>query len=137
MAYHPAGPQAALVEKLRTASILWFILGGITALFSLIPLFHVGLGVIMLTGSFPDDPTPPPDFFAYAFILVGAVAIAVGMALSFCMILTGLRLRQLRSRTCCIVVSALACTAFPFGTALGVWTLIVLCRPETPELFAT
>lgn len=90
---------------------------------------------MMLTGAFPNNANPPPDFFAYAFILMGAVAIAVGLALSSCMILTALRLRQLRSRTFCIVVSALACTAFPFGTALGVWTLIVLCRRETIQAF--
>ena len=34
-----------------------------------------------------------------------------------------------------LVVAALECLAFPLGTVLGVFTLIVLVRPEVKQLF--
>ena len=49
--------------------------------------------------------------------------------------LSGRRLLQHRSRTFCIIVAALMCLSIPFGTILGVFTLIVLSRPSVRQLF--
>ena len=36
----------------------------------------------------------------------------------------------------CIVMAALACLSMPFGTVLGVFTIIVLARPSVQALFS-
>jgi len=45
------------------------------------------------------------------------------------------RLRQRRSWVFCIVVAALSCIGIPFGTALGVFTLLVLSRHSVKCMF--
>ncbi len=40
-----------------------------------------------------------------------------------------------RHRTFSIVIASLSCMSFPFGTILGVFTLIVLVRPSVKILY--
>jgi hypothetical protein len=47
------------------------------------------------------------------------------------------RLSQRRSRTLCLVVAGLSCFGVPFGTALGVFTFLVLLRPSVARMFDT
>ena len=49
----------------------------------------------------------------------------------------GWRLAQRRARPFCLWVAAVNCFFFPFGTALGIFTLVVLSRPEAREAFAS
>ena len=37
--------------------------------------------------------------------------------------------------TFCFVMAALACAFFPFGTILGIFTIVVLVRPGVKEMF--
>ena len=52
------------------------------------------------------------------------------------MIVAGRKLHTQRSHTYCFVVACFECLWMPFGTALGVFTLIVLSKPTVKELFA-
>ena len=47
----------------------------------------------------------------------------------------GNRLKNHTNYTYCLVVDAIACTFVPFGTVLGVFTIIVLVRPSVKALF--
>lgn len=53
------------------------------------------------------------------------------------MILAGRALAQRRRYTFCLVIAGVACMFMPFGTVLGVFTIIVLLRDSVKELFAT
>ncbi|MDB6020061.1 MAG: hypothetical protein JWR19_4550 [Pedosphaera sp.] len=75
----------------------------------------------------PNAHPPPKEFlkiFIWFYIFMGTLFASAG-ALN---LLSGLFLRQRRHRTFSIVVGALNCLQIPFGTALGVFTLIVLSR---------
>jgi len=48
--------------------------------------------------------------------------------LAVLMIIAGRFLAKRRHHTFCIVVAAIACLFMPFGTILGVFTLVVLMR---------
>ena len=50
--------------------------------------------------------------------------------------LAGRYLSQQRHYTFCLVMAAVACMFMPFGTVLGVFTIIVLVRESVKELFA-
>jgi hypothetical protein len=77
---------------------------------------------------------PPPQLFAvfkwfYAF---GAVfLILAGVA----NLLSGLFLRARKHRIFSIVVSACNCLQVPFGTVLGIFTIVVLVRESVRELY--
>jgi hypothetical protein len=122
-------------QHLNLLSIFHYVVGGMTALFSCIPFLHVAMGVAMLCGAF-EGGNPPPRFFAWMFILFPAVFILIGWALSVVIIIAGRKLKGRASRTFCLAVAGLECILMPFGTVLGVFTIVVLMKESVKELFA-
>lgn len=122
-------------QHLNLLSIFHYVVGGVTALFSCIPFLHVAMGIAMLCGAFEGE-NPPPRFFAWLFILFPAVFILVGWALSVVIIIAGRKLKRRTSRTFCLVIAGIECILMPFGTVLGVFTLIVLMKESVKELFS-
>ena len=73
-------PDSPLVnrddEHLNLLSILHYVLGGITALFSCFPIIHVGLGVMMLlVPAKSGGGNAPPQAIGWVFIVVGGAII--------------------------------------------------------------
>jgi hypothetical protein len=53
------------------------------------------------------------------------------------MVVAGRFLAGRRRRDFCIVIAALACAITPFGTVLGVFTLVVPMRPSVQAMLET
>lgn len=123
-------------EHLNVLSVLHYVLGGLTALFSCFPLVHLGLGIAVLCGAL-DERGSPPRIVGWFFILFAAAVIVAGWALAVLVIAAGRRLRRHVSHTFCVVVAALECIIMPLGTVLGVFTIIVLSRDSVKRLFST
>ena len=121
-------------EHLDLLGIFHFVVGGVTAIFSCIPFIHVGIGIAMLYGRF-DGSHPPPAFIAWVFIVLGSFFILCGWIIAAFMIMAGRRLRQRRARTFCFIVACVECVLMPFGTVLGVFTIIVLNKAPVQQLF--
>ena len=97
---------------------------------------HIFMGVMLLTGNFVQEGQPPPPAFMGWFIIIAATClIVVGMLLSLLILLAGLRLKARRSYTFCYVVAAIECVCIPFGTILGIFTMMILGRPAVKEAF--
>lgn len=124
-------------EQLRLLEIFHYIVGGITALFSLFPLIHVAFGVAMITGGFgPQKPEEPPiELFGGFIVAIGLLFVLFGEVLAFCMILAGRKLAKRIGYTFVFVIACIECLFMPFGTALGVCTIIVLQRESVKRLF--
>jgi hypothetical protein len=128
-------------DQLDLLGVFYYILGGF-GLFGLLgALVYVGIGVILIVAPGLADEPPPPDAAQGAliggilFIVIGLVVAAMVGAVSGCTIYAGRCLRSRRNRTFVMVVAAIMCLSFPVGTALGVWTLMVLSRPEVRTLY--
>lgn len=50
-------------------------------------------------------------------------------------IVSGRSIKRRRRRVFSLIVAGLSCLFFPFGTALGVFTFIVLLRPSVERLY--
>ena len=122
-------------KHLDLLAIFHYIVGGITALFYSITHIHVAIGIAMLLGKF-GGPNPPPAFLGWIFIGIGGSIILMGWALAACMIIAGRKLHKRKARMYCIVVGALECFMMPFGTILGVFTIIVLSKEGVKEMFS-
>lgn len=109
--------------------------GGMTALFSSMFLIHVGMGIAMLNGAL-DGKDPPPKLFAWVFIVIGSVCVVAGWTLAGFIIAAGRRLKRRASHMFCLAVAGLECFLMPFGTVLGVFTLIILQKEPVKQLFA-
>jgi hypothetical protein len=59
----------------------------------------------------------------------------LGWTLAVCMIIAGRFLAKRTHYMYCLVVAAISCIFFPFGTVLGVFTIIVLLRSSVKALF--
>lgn len=123
-------------RQLDLLSTFHYVVAGIIALFGCLPIFHVILGIAMLAGAFDHQQGPPPPrFFGFVFIAMALVMIAMMWATAIAVWIAGSRLRRRTNYTYCLVIAAIACTFVPFGTVLGVFTILVLNRPSVRTLF--
>ncbi|MDA0814455.1 MAG: hypothetical protein O3C21_18940 [Verrucomicrobia bacterium] len=79
----------------------------------------------------------PPELkvfggFMVAFGLLGTLFL---FALATLMVVTGRSLQKRKRRVLCLVTAGLSLISVPFGTALGVFTIIVLQRPAIVAAF--
>jgi hypothetical protein len=81
-------------------------------------------------------PSPPPAEFFAVFKWFYAVMGAWYVSSLVLNVLAGIYLRARKHRTFCIVVAALNCLHMPFGTVLGIFTIVVLARDSVRTAFA-
>ena len=125
------------VKQLELLSVFHYVVGGVMALFSCMPFMHVAMGLAIVSGKFFEntDGSAPPEFFGWFFVAMGLVFILLGWAVSICVIIAGRKLKARRSRMYCMVIAGLECMFVPFGTVLGVFTLIALNKDSIKEIF--
>ena len=123
-------------QHLNLLSIFHYIVGGLTAFFSCIPFLHMALGIAIVSGAL-DNGDAPPQFLGWFLIILPALIIILGWTLAVLIIIAGKKLKQRTSRTFCLVIAGLECFIMPFGTVLGVFTIIVLMRESVQKLFPT
>ena len=121
-------------EHLKLLAIFHYVVAGITALFACIPFLHFFMGLALTTGAFPD--TDPEAQAVGIFIMVFAgLFIVAGWTLAALIAYAGRNLQTRRRYTFCLVVAGVECIFMPFGTVLGVFTIIVLMRDSVKEMF--
>ncbi len=127
-------------EHLRLLSLFHYILGGLTALFSCLFLIHFFIGLTALSNpGFFDSPSPrgepSPAFFGWMFTVLGGIGVLLGWTIGGLTIYAGRCLAARQKYTFIFVMAILNCMSVPVGTALGVFTLIVINRPSVKALF--
>lgn len=132
----PTRPPGEDAQHLRLLEIFHYVLAGVMALFSLFPVVHLMIGLGLATGSFPD--TQGDDearIVGSIFIVVAVALILFGFFCAAMVALAGKFLKERRNYVFCLVVAGLSCLFMPFGTVLGVFTLVVLMRDSVKQLF--
>ena len=119
---------------LNLLGIFHYVVGGITAFFACFPFIHMVIGIAMISGRL-DFRDPPPPVLGWLFVFMSSFFILCGWALAISMIFAGRRLRQRRSHTFCFVFACIECIMMPFGTVLGVFTIIHLSKDSVRQLF--
>jgi hypothetical protein len=82
----------------------------------------------------PGSGPPPGDFFGifkWFYLMVGTLAIGGG----FGNLLSGLLIVRRKLRIFSLIMAAVNCVMVPFGTVLGVFTMVVLLRPSVCEAY--
>jgi len=124
-------------EHLRLLAMFHYVAAGIAALFSLFPVIHLIVGLFIVFGAkyFKNQNNPPPEWFGWFFIIFACCFILVGLTMAILILINGRCLAKRKHYTFCLVMSGIECLFMPFGTILGVFTLIVLSRPSVKPLF--
>ncbi len=122
-------------------AIFHYVVAGLAALFSFFPLLYTTVGAIFIFAARHGTPKPgeepPPEFIGWILAIVGSLLFLLGVAIAICILIAG---RSLAKRTCywlALVVACIECLFIPFGTILGVFTIVVLSRESVKALFST
>jgi hypothetical protein len=127
------------IEHLRLLSIFHYIVAGLAALFSLFPLLYTGMGLLFVWFAQHPDPKqtgePPPEFLGWIFVAFGSFLFLLGLTMAIFILISGRTLAKRRRYWFTFIVACVECLFMPFGTILGVFTLIVLSRESVKKLF--
>jgi hypothetical protein len=125
-------------EHLRLLSIFHYVIAGLAALFSFFPLFYVGIGSLFIflahQPAKPGD-SPPPEAVGWFLIAFGTLWALFSFAFALFIFLAGRALAKRRRYWFAFVIACIECIFLPFGTILGVFTIIVLSRESAKQLF--
>jgi hypothetical protein len=124
-------------QHLNLLSIFYYVVGSFSILFALIPIIHLVIGIMMLSGTFPisDNGQAAPPFLAWFFISLAIVFMAFGAALAVVLFLAAGFLKKRKRYNFCFIAGIVSCLFMPVGTILGIFTIIVLSRPNVKQLF--
>ncbi len=123
-------------QYLKLLSIFHYVVGGIAGLFACFPIIHFVVGISILISSFTQPSQEDfPAAVGLLFTLVAGTVILTGWAFAICIVLAGRYISQRKNHMFCMVMAGIECMFTPFGTVLGVFTIITLIRPSVKELF--
>lgn len=123
-------------EHLKMLSIFHYVWGGLAACGVCFGgLYAIIGGGIMAFAPQAQGPNGPPAAVGGIFLLVGCFIILLAGTMSVLTILAGRNLARRKGYTFCFVIACISCLSIPLGTALGVFTIIVLQRPSVKQMF--
>ncbi len=126
-------------EHLRLLAIFHYVVAGLAALFSFFPLLYTTVGAIFIFAARHGTPKPgeelPPEFLGWIFVVLGLLLFLLGTAMAICILIAGRCLSRRKHYTFALVMACIECLFIPFGTILGVFTIIALSRESVKELF--
>jgi hypothetical protein len=128
-------------EHLQLLAIFHYVVAGLAALFSFFPLLYTTVGAIFIFAARHGTARPgedlPPEFLGWIFAVLGAVLFLIGIAMAICILIAGRSIALRKRYSFALVMACIECLFLPFGTILGVFTIIVLSRESVRGLFST
>ena len=130
-------------EHLKLLSLGYVVSGGVSAFFSLFGLMYVFMGVVMSStlSHLPETPNnsaqgPPPAFVGWIFTIIGLAIFLSALGLAAARFRAAWCVKHHKWRVFCLVIAGIGCLEFPYGTALGIFSFIVLGRESVAQRFA-
>jgi hypothetical protein len=127
-------------EQLGLLSIFHYVVAGLAALFSFFPLLYTTVGVIFIFAARHGTAKPgeelPPEFLGWVFAVIGLALFLIGIAMAICILIAGRSLAKCKHYSFALVMACIECLFVPFGTVLGVFTIVVVSRESVRELFS-
>jgi len=127
-------------EHLRLLAIFHYIAAGLAAFFSFFPLLYTTIGSIFIFVARHGTPKPgeelPPEFLGWIFVGLGSFFFLLGITMAICILTAGRCLARFKCYSFTLVMACVECLFIPFGTILGVFTIIALSRESVKALFS-
>src|ERR1044071_6955711 len=127
-------------EHLQLLAIFHYVVAGLAALFSFFPLLYTVIGTIFIFaarhGTAKSGEKLPPEFLGWIFAMIGSALFLIGLAIAICILFAGRSLALRKRYSFAMVMACIECLFIPFGTILGVFTIVVLSRESVRGLFS-
>jgi uncharacterized membrane protein YhaH (DUF805 family) len=131
-------------EHLKILSLGYVVSAGVSTFFSLFGILYVFMGIMMSTAfsQLPQTPAnpaqaPPPAFVGWIFAFIGLAFFLSAMAMAAARFRAAWCIKHRKWRVFCMVIAGIGCLEFPYGTALGIFSFIVLGRDSVVQLFSS
>ena len=126
----PPLDQVALSHEdaghIKVLGICSYVYAGLQCLGGLFAALYVGMGILLLNQN---------QQAGWFVIGIGSLLSLLVFAFAVLSYLAAKWLGEGKNWTFCLVAAALHCVGFPLGTALGVFTILVLNRPGVKAWF--
>ena len=125
-------------KHLNLLSTFHYIVGGILVFFACIPLIHLCIGIAIMSGTFAglDEANQgPPAFFGLLFAVMGGIFFIFGQAIAWLTIYSGNQIKKRTNYMFSFIIACVMCIFMPFGTILGIFTIIVLSKESVKKLY--
>ena len=125
-------------EHLKLLCIFHYVVSGMAALFACFPFIHLVLGLVFILAAqkFGHGSQRPPALIGWFFVVFASVFILLDWTFAVLVLNAGRFIARRKHYTFCFVAACVECLFMPFGTVLGVFTILVLNRQSVKELFA-
>ncbi len=136
----PPMPPAEDESHLNTLAICHYIYAGMLGLGGLFGLIYVVFGIVFAASiaSAPasgSSPGPPAAAIGGIFAAIGGFIMLLVWTKAAVVAYSGMCLKRRQKRTFSFVIACICCMNIPLGTALGVFTLVVLSRASVKALY--
>lgn len=127
--------NASYNEHLRLIKIFHYVFGGLACLGGLLPLLYIILGQFIMHSADNNLNSSMHDKQAAHIVGVALTIIPIIVtifieAMAIMILLSGNWISARKNYWFSFILACLMCLSIPFGTALGVFTIITLNRPE-------
>ena len=125
-------------DQLKLLSIFHYVVAALAGVFASFPIIHLTLGLLFIfcPNEFATKGEPPPAILGWIFVGFASVFILLGWTFAAFVFAAGRCLAKRRRYLFCLVMGGVECLFMPFGTVLGVFTILVLSRDSVKQLFA-
>ena len=127
-------------EQLKMLSLGYYIVGALIGLGSSLFIMHIFMGIAILNGAFEPSAQNPnnnmPRQMGWLFIGMGTGIVLFGWTTAALAIAAGRCIAKRTKKAFLQVAAALLCLWMPLGTVLGVFTFVLLGRPNVSAQFA-
>src|SRR4029453_154234 len=125
-------------EHLRLLTIFHYVVAGVAGFCSFFPLLYTVMGFVFVALSHHPPAHPaqevPPAALGWVFVGLGIFLFLLGALFRPVLLLGGRSLSLRKHYWFAFVVACIECIFVPFGTILGVFTIIVL-SPQSGKRF--
>jgi hypothetical protein len=123
-------------EHLRLLQIGYYILAAMCAAMTVFGMLYAGfMGVILSSMPQNSQNNVDPRALGGIFAIIGGILVVCGIGSALLTFLTARFLAARSHRVFCIVIAALTCLQIPWGSVIGVCTIMVLSRPTVTAMF--
>jgi hypothetical protein len=120
---------------LELLAVGYYVVGGLAALVSCLGLLYLGMGSFMMVRPHEFGPDAPPAFVGCFLLVLGGGFLILGWSFAAALIYAGRCIATRKKYTYALVAAVVTCLFTPFGTILGVLSLILLLQPDVKALF--
>jgi hypothetical protein len=127
-------------EHLRLLTIFHYVVAGLAGLIALFPMIHLIVGILLVIFAShikDNNGQPAPQFIGWIFVILAGTFITIGLTFATFVLSAGRFLAKKKHYTFCLVMAGVECIFMPFGTVLGVFTILVLTRESVKQIFSS